>query len=104
MIKQYQHTQIGYLVIILFSILLLLIASIMAVYGFNWTAFAVLVSLGICILLFDTLTVVIKEDFLEIRFGIGIIKKKLSLKDIESYQVVKNPWYYGWGIHLTPHG
>lgn len=104
MIRQYQHTQIGYLIIIALAIGLLFITGLIAVYGFNWIAFAVLLILGVCLVLFDTLTVVIEEDILEIRFGLGIIRKKFCLKDIESCQVVKNPWYYGWGIHLTPHG
>ncbi len=104
MIKQYQHTQIGYLSISALTIALLLIACLMAVYGFHWIAFAVLIILGFCLVLFPTLTVVIEKDVLEIRFGAGIIRKKFPLKDIESCQVVKNPWYYGWGIRLTPHG
>ena len=104
MIKSYQHTQIGYLAIILLAIVLLFIASFMAVYGFNWIAFVFLIILGVCLVLFATLTVLIEEDVLEIRFGPGVIRKKFPLKDIESCQIVKNPWYYGWGIRLTPHG
>lgn len=104
MIKPYKHTQIGYLTIIALAIGLLFIACLMAAYGFNWIAFAVLIISGACLVLFATLTVVIKEDVLEIRFGPGVIRKKFPLKDIESCRVVKNPWYYGWGIRLTPHG
>jgi len=104
MIKKYQHTQIGYLVIIVLALAILFIACLMAIYGFNWIAFTVLIILGICLVLFATLTVVIENDVLEIRFGIGVIRKKFLLKDIESCEVVKNPWYYGWGIRLTPQG
>ena len=104
MIKRYQHTQIGYLIIIALAIGLLFIVSLMAVYGFNWVAFTVLIILGVCLALFSTLNVLIEGDILKIRFGPGVIRKKFPLKDTESCQVVKNPWYYGWGIHLTPHG
>ena len=104
MIKRYQHTQIGYLIITALAIALLFIVYLMTVYGFNWIAFAVLIVLGACLVLFATLTVVIEEDVLEIRFGPGVIRKKFPLKDIESCQIVKNPWHYGWGIRLTPHG
>ena len=104
MTKQYQHTQIGHLINIALAIGVLFIVSLMAVYGFNWIAFTVLIILGVCLVLFATLTVVIEEDVLKIRFGLGVIQKKFPLKDIESCQVVKNPWYYGWGIRLTPHG
>lgn len=104
MVKLYQHTQIGYLTIIALAGGLLFIARLITVDGFNWIAFTVMISLGICLVLFATLTVVIEEDVLEIRFGPGIIRKKFPLKEIESCQIVRNPWYYGWGIHLTPHG
>lgn len=101
---RYHHTQVGYLTIIVFAIALFLITAIMAMNVFSWIAFTVLIILGICLLLFSTLTVIIRDEVLEIRFGPGLIRKKLHLKDIESCQVVRNPWYYGWGIHLTPHG
>ena len=104
MIKYYKHTQTGNLVIITLVVTTLLIVGLMVVYGFNWIAFAVLVILGVCVMLFGTLTVVIEGNTLEIRFGPGIIRKKISLTDIESFHIVKNPWYYGWGIRLTPHG
>jgi len=102
--KRYQHTQIGYVTIIAVVISLLLIGYIMTVYVFNWIAFAVLIILAIFLVLFATLTVVIDQEAIDIRFGPGVIHKKFFLKDIESCRVVKNLWYYGWGIRLTPHG
>lgn len=70
MIK-YHHTQIGYLVMIASAIGLLSIAGSMAAYGFYWIVFAVLIITGVCLVLFATLTIVIEEDLLEVRFGIG---------------------------------
>ncbi|MFH1824579.1 MAG: hypothetical protein ABH873_05065 [Candidatus Firestonebacteria bacterium] len=104
MIKCYQHTQISYLAIIQSTIPLLFIACLMVVYGFNWGLFVVLLFFGVCLVLSATLTVVIEEDVLEVRFGIGVIRKKFLLKDIETCQIVKNPWYYGCGIYLSPSG
>ena len=104
MVKHYQHTQIGYLLIIALAIVPLFIAYRMTVHGFSWIVFSVIVLVGVFLVLFATLTVVIEEDVLRIRFGPGVIRKDFSLKDVESCHVVKNPWYYGWGIHLTPHG
>ena len=104
MVKHYQHTQIGYLLIIALAIVPLFIAYRMTVHGFSWIVFSVIVLVGVFLVLFATLTVVIEEDVLRIRFGPGVIRKDFSLKDVESCHVVKNPWYYGWGIHITPHG
>ena len=101
---RYHHTQIGYLTIIVFAFALFLITIIMAMSVFSWIAFIGLIILGICLLLFSTLTVIIRDEVLEIRFGPGVIRKKFHLKDIKSCQTVKNRWYYGWGIHITPDG
>jgi len=104
MVKHYQHTQIGYLLIIALAIVPLFFAYRMTVHGFTWIDFSVIVPMGVFLVLFATLTVMIEEDVLRIRFGPGVLRKNFSLKDVESCHVVKNPWYYGWGIRLTPYG
>ena len=50
------------------------------------------------IVLFFKLTVVGNKDFVEIKFGIGLIKKKFHFKEIKDCKVVKNKWWYGYGI------
>ena len=104
MIERYQHTQIGYLNIIALAIGPVYITCHMAVYGFSWIALAGLIIFAVALASFATLTVVIEEDALKIRFGPGIIRKRFPLKDIESCQAVENPWHYGWGIRLTSYG
>jgi len=104
MTKRYLHTQIGYVVIVAITAGMVIIGIILANVGINWIAIAVLFVLAVALVLFSSLTVVICEEELEVRFGPGPIRKRFKLQDIESYQVVKNPWYYGWGIRLTPHG
>ncbi len=101
---RYQHKQIGYVSTITLVIGLLFVAGLMAIYGFNWVGLVVLITIGIFLVLFATLTVVIEEDAIEIRFGVGFIRRKFPLHEIESCRVVKNPCYYGWGIRLTPYG
>lgn len=104
MIERYKHTQVGYLIITIFSIAILFLAFLIIIYEFNWIVFAVLIVLALCMLLFAKMTVIIDKDNLEIFFGPGFIKKKFSLKEIDSVKIVKNPWFYGWGIHITPNG
>lgn len=38
------------------------------------------------------------------RFGIGVIRKKVRLPEIVGCEPIRHHWWYGWGIHLTPHG
>ena len=104
MIKRYQHTQVGYLIIAALAAVMVLIGVILATAGINWIAIGVLVVIAVALVLFPSLTVVIGEEELEARFGPGLVRKRFKLDEIESCQVVKNPWYYGWGIRLTPHG
>ena len=104
MIERYKHTQVGYLIIATMAAVMVLIGIVLANAGINWIAIGVLVVIAVALVLFSSLTVVIGEDEVEVRFGPGLIRKRFSLNEIESCQVVKNPWYYGWGIRLTPHG
>jgi hypothetical protein len=101
--KRYEHTQIGYLIIIIMTAVMVLIGVILANVGINWIAMGVMVVIAIALVLFSSLAVVIREDEFEVRFGPGLISKRFKLQDIESCQVVRNPFFYGWGIRLTPH-
>ena len=103
MIK-YKHTQVGYLLLILYSAVILFIGYINLVSGYNQISLIVLIVMLVVLALFVTLTVTLDERVIKIRFGVGLIRKSFPLKEIESYQVVENPWYYGWGIRYTPRG
>jgi len=104
MIKRYEHTQVGYLIIVAVVATMVAIGIILANTNFNWIAIAVLVVLAIVVLLFHSLTVVISGEEMVVQFGPGVIRKRFKLNEIESCQAVKIPWYYGWGIRLTPQG
>jgi hypothetical protein len=32
-----------------------------------------------------------------------LIRRRFRVEDIHHARIVRNPWYYGWGIRLTPH-
>ena len=76
----------------------------MDLYSVHWAPVSVLLVLAACLALFCTLTVEIDREFLSVRFGPGLIRKKFALGDIAEYRPVRNSWRYGWGIRLTPHG
>lgn len=64
----------------------------------------VLLTLGLSVFIFWSLTVVVTQDRLAVWFGPGLIRKTFLVSDIHDARLVRNPWYYGWGIRLTPHG
>jgi hypothetical protein len=58
----------------------------------------------IVLLLLSTLTVTVRPDSLVAAFGIGLVRKRVRFADVTSFEAVRNPWFYGWGIHIYPRG
>lgn len=102
--KRYHHTQVGYLILTVDMLGIIIIAIVLAMAGINIIAIVVLILVAIAGILFSSLTATIYENDLEIRFGPGLVKKIFRLQDIESVRSVRNKWFYGWGIRMTPHG
>ena len=104
MTTRYKHTQIGYFLLTLYSLVVLFLCY------FNiMTNFHPLTLIGLIIVLtvlgiFARLTVIVNDQMVKIQFGLGIIRKTFPLEEIEIFRVVRNPWYYGWGIRFTPRG
>jgi len=104
MTKRYEHTQVGYFIIVAVVATMVAIGVILAIAGVNWIAIAVLVLLAVVLVLFPSLTVVIQGEELLVQFGPGVVRKRFQLSEIESCQAVEKPWYYGWGIRITTQG
>src|SRR3990167_2609605 len=105
----YKHTQIGYLMLVITLVVLVFFAWIQITAraetpsydsGANFAITAIMALILFILVSFSTLTVAIDEQFLRIRFGWGIFRKKFLLTDIAAIRKVKNHWYYGWGIRL----
>jgi len=59
--------------------------------------------LMIALVLFYKLRISIDGETLCASFGIGI-RKKVRLAKVAGCEAIRIRWWYGWGIHLTPHG
>lgn len=55
-------------------------------------------------LLFYGMKTHVNESKITIAFGIGLIRKTIDLKTVQSVESVRNKWYYGWGIRVIPNG
>jgi hypothetical protein len=102
--KTYQHTQIGYVLIGALGAALLLTGYLNMVTNFNPGTIWIFLFMTLCLFVFATLTVRVNEQMVDIRFGIGLIRKQFKLQDVQTVRTVRNPWYYAWGIHLIPGG
>ncbi|MEO8638025.1 MAG: hypothetical protein ABI430_03960 [Candidatus Taylorbacteria bacterium] len=107
--ERYKHTQIGYLMLVITLVVLVLFAWLQITAraeppsvdsGTNFAITAIMVFVLFILASLSTLTVMTDEQFLKIRFGWGIFRKKFSLTEIATIRKVKNHWYYGWGIRL----
>ena len=101
----YTHTQRGMVLLTVFA----LIAGGLVLLGARNPGFPPIlgttaVVLAVVASLFGSLTVAVSRERLSLRFGIGLIRKSFPIADIRSVEVVRNRWYYGWGIRYTPHG
>ncbi len=96
----YKHTQIGYLTIFALLVTVLLFGVIFTQAGFDSVNFATMLFILFLVASFVSLKVTIDKKHLRIKFGYGIFKKHFALKEIISARIVKNHWYYGWGIRL----
>jgi len=104
-IENYRHTQIGTLILGILGVFFVLMAAV-------WLPARAPLSFTLMLLAFLLLvaalsgwmTVRVGAGRLQWRLGIGLIGGSARLEDIEEVRIVRNPWYYGWGMHLTQHG
>jgi hypothetical protein len=103
--REYRHTQFGWVILGSF-----VCGAVFATAVFVWAELgtgSIELFVGVLLLtslLFGSLTVSLDRTHIALRFGVGMIRKRIALDEIRSYRRVRNPWYYGWGIHLIPGG
>lgn len=102
--KQYEHRQFGHFIVAALLIGLAIILVALRQDGISWIGVAVLVLVLAALINYSSLTVTIRDDVLEVRFGPGLIRRTYHLADIDSCSVVRNKILYGWGTRYTPHG
>jgi len=105
-VTQYQHTQVGYAMI-----LALVVAAVLIGMGSTFQpppaqeiSFAISILLLITIPIFYKLTITIDNKALRASFGVGIVRKRVSIGEIAGCEPIQIRWWHGWGIHLTPYG
>lgn len=54
--------------------------------------------------LFGWLKVTVDDEAVTAGFGIGLIRKRIKLRDIRSVTALRNKWWYGWGIRMVETG
>ncbi|MDH7510093.1 MAG: hypothetical protein QHH04_03505 [Methanolinea sp.] len=102
---EYEHTQAGYLVIAAVTAVILIIIVSAIIFGPVWVVLPVAIVMVLILAMFSTLTVSVRKDTLSLAFGpVRLFRRSWPLSGIATVTIVKNPWYYGWGIRWTPRG
>lgn len=102
--ERYEHSQTGVLMLVQGSTALALNATAIKRKGATvgrWLGMAVAVATAT---VFSRLTVVVDEEAVEVFFRVRPVGRRVPLAEIESCEVVRNHWYWGWGIRLIPGG
>ena len=100
----YRRTQVGTVTILALGAAVVLIVVLSTQTGWHPVAAAVLALLVAALGMFCCLTIEIDRRQLRCFFGPGLIRRTIAVHEIASAQPVRNRWYYGWGIRLTPNG
>lgn len=100
-VNLYIHTQIGWGIIILFS--LFIIPGYFGLYGSAKSFLLISLVFIFILILFSSLTVIVDDKFVRLKFGpVGLPNRKFELKEIESCKTAKNLWYgISLGIHFS---
>jgi hypothetical protein len=99
----YKHTQIGLMILAPLAVAMYIVAVTTDDLP-NWIAVLIYGIFLVVGILFSTLTVEVEQSRIRCWFGPGLIRKQFPLSDIVDAKAVRNRWFYGWGIRLTPHG
>ena len=102
--REYKHTQVGYIHVILNGASVLFLGGMIIVSGFELRYFILLIVMVILMTQFSALTVRVGGGAITAQFGVGLISIPIQLSEVQSYAKVRNPWYYGVGIRYTPRG
>lgn len=105
--QEYRHRQIGYVIVAALGIAIIFCFAIF-VQSVSSEARIGVVAIAVVLLFalvaFWSLNVKVNTKEICVWFGPGLIRKSISIDQIRAVQAVRNRWYYGWGIRLTPHG
>jgi hypothetical protein len=102
---RYQHTQVATVILAVMALIALVMAVIAALSPVVRISFITVVSLlAVVGALFHSLTVKVSTDWIECSFGPGFIHRRIALSRISDARPVRNLWWYGFGIRLTPKG
>jgi hypothetical protein len=98
----YRHTQVGWVILVAMAAVLVFVWARLPPEVAAAARFPLLLVAALLLLVFSALTVEVDAEAIRLRFGIGLVRKRVPLVEVKAWRAVRNPWYTGWGIRLGP--
>lgn len=99
--KTYQHTQSAAAIVAGLGAMMLIFAIMAVIFR---PLIIGIVTLGISIWIFRSMTIEVTDTELVWYFGSGFPQKRVSLSEVVSAEVIQTSFLNGWGIHYTSRG
>jgi len=100
----YRHTQVGWVMLVAAAALVALAWGALPPEAAVAARIPLLLIAALLLFVFGTLTVEVTEDAIRLWFGVGLVRKRIPLRELRNWREFRNPWYTGWGIRLGPGG
>jgi hypothetical protein len=106
---RYEHTQLGraLLVIVGGATVAVMAGAVVigeAAPGARLVMLVLSAVLAVCLYLFSSMTIVVTGADVDLVMLHGLLHRRYALPEITEVLVVRDPWWYGWGIHGYPGG
>ena len=98
----YRRRQTGWIVLAALAAVEVSVLVSFALTGGWWAGLLVGAGVATTGLLFGWLTVIVDDQTVVARFGVGIVKRGWPVDEIARVEQVRNPWWTGWGIRWLP--
>jgi hypothetical protein len=101
----YRHAQVGWVTIIVMGVVALIFSRLGLVGTAPRLALqTVALALVVAAIAFSYQTIEVTDSEVVSRFALGIMPKRIPLRDIVRVEFAPSSWYEGWGIRLTSRG
>jgi len=104
----YQHTQVGWITVMSLAVAFVILLGTYFQMGAgipgSQVVLGAMVLMALLIPIFGWLTVSVEAGAVTASFGIGLIRREIRIKDMQSATQVRNKWWYGWGIRVIRGG
>lgn len=101
---RYQHTQRSWIALVLGGAVAFVPLIVAFALGRMYWLGLLTVFIIAVLWVFSSLTVEADESEVRWFFGPGVWRKRMARAEIASVEQVRNKWWWGFGIRLTPHG